>query len=173
MLANNISLPLSLPCESDFDALLLAQTGNQWAMSWENLVVKMCDSQNSNDNYEYTSPIDFQNFSPVDLQLSNSNNSFFVGQAPPITLQHSLSYPQVSSKVPERAFVKVNKDGKLLYQCSWKNCTSKFTRRGANSRAHWIRHNTFAPYVCEKCTMGFRRTADLKRHKNTCNMDLN
>jgi hypothetical protein len=169
MLVKTTLQHLSLPLESDFEALLLAQTGNQWAKSWEALIGKMCESPNSSEqSYDY-SPIDMHCFSPVDLQHSNS---FFVGQTPPITLQHSLSYPQVSSKVPERAFVKINKDGKLMYQCSWKNCTSKFTRRGANSRAHWIRHNTFAPYVCEKCTMGFRRTADLKRHKNTCNMDL-
>jgi hypothetical protein len=74
-----------------------------------------------------------------------------------------------SVRIPDDAFRKVKDGNKIMFACTWKNCNSKFTRRAANCRAHWIRHsNNLSPFTCEKCKIGFRRNADFKRHIHQC-----
>jgi hypothetical protein len=72
---------------------------------------------------------------------------------------------KVNSKIPSEAFRKVIENGSLMYYCNWKDCKRKFTRRSANCRAHWLRHNDMAPFVCLTCSLGFRKNTDLVRHK--------
>lgn len=70
--------------------------------------------------------------------------------------------------VPKNGFVKVRENGVDYFECTWKNCSKRFTRRSTNSNAHWMRHiNHRAEFRCRTCSMGFERKGDLKRHANT------
>jgi hypothetical protein len=71
---------------------------------------------------------------------------------------------KVSSKIPDKAFKKVVEDGKQMYHCTWANCKRKFTRRSANCRAHWLRHNNLNPFVCMTCSVAFEKNTELNRH---------
>jgi hypothetical protein len=75
---------------------------------------------------------------------------------------------KVSSKIPDKAFKKVVEDGKQMYHCTWANCKRKFTRRSANCRAHWLRHNNLNPFVCMTCSLAFEKTTELNRHNLSC-----
>lgn len=184
---------IMITLESDFDALLCSQNTKQWIESWDNIVGKVCRDQPIHQKPAVLDKL-FSDLlvAPEENALlstkysmgrSNSISSIFSSNCSaypehdadtflkqlPIRIQKS-DYPAVSTvvKIPDDAFRKIKEGGKMMYQCTWKNCTSKFTRRAANCRAHWIRHNSFAPFVCEKCKLGFRRNADFKRHLHSC-----
>lgn len=61
-----------------------------------------------------------------------------------------------STRIPFNAFQKVYAPEKerFLFECTWQNCSKRFTRRAANSNAHWMRHTQLAPFACEHCSMG-------------------
>lgn len=85
--------------------------------------------------------------------------------------QHSFcetSQQRSRKNVPITAFRKVNIDGKRFFECTWKNCTKRFTRLATNAQVHWSRHGQVkAYYVCDICSMGFERMCDMRRHVNS------
>jgi hypothetical protein len=80
-----------------------------------------------------------------------------------------IDFPmKVNPTIPDHAFTKVKEETRIMYHCNWTNCKRKFTRRSANCRAHWLRHNNMAPLVCLTCSLAFRKNNDLARHKLAC-----
>lgn len=74
----------------------------------------------------------------------------------------------LSKSLPAAAFNPVTVSGKQLFQCTWANCTKRFTRLATNAQSHWKRHGQMkACYVCEICSMGFERLCDMRRHVNS------
>jgi hypothetical protein len=133
-------------------------------------------SVNSNDSFRTTSSgYSSSSFGSTDiLNLAGSvkesaEYSHYVEPQDLIRVrQEDFASAPSSIRIPDDAFKKVKEGGKMMYLCTWKHCTSKFTRRAANCRAHWIRHNSTSPFTCEKCLLGFRRNADFIRHLHSC-----
>jgi hypothetical protein len=105
-------------------------------------------------------------------EITKNHQASELSKPLPMLIGQSIdSCPENSEKVctviPDHAYNRIEDDGKSLYHCTWENCDRKFTRRSANCRAHWLRHKKMSSFVCLTCSLGFKRSLDLARHKLT------
>lgn len=174
-----------------FNDLLDANSWDEWNNSWEALVLKTPSDYLVMPNIPSVfekGVIDCYNqifmqdeFNPSGLETatvdilevnfnaksdSNSNNSYGL-----ISSETNKEVPEshnFHNDVPRPGFLKIRENNSDYYQCTWKNCCKRFTRRSTNSTAHWMRHiNHESEYSCKTCSMGFNRKGDLRRHTNS------
>jgi hypothetical protein len=134
-----------------WDSIIASQLGNGFNLGFENIMNELESGIPKNHQF-YQAP---ELSMPLPMLISQSIDP----------------YPENSEKVctviPDHAYNRIEDDGKSLYQCTWENCDRKFTRRSANCRAHWLRHKKMSSFVCLTCSLGFKRSLDLARHKLT------
>jgi hypothetical protein len=123
-------------------------------MNFTNIQTTQKYHQNNNQHNNIGQPICWEDYglltpdstgaSPIQTTFSNQHVS------------SATLASQSGSRIPFNAFKKVYvpSEDRHYFECSWHNCSKRFTRRAANSNSHWSRHTQLAPFVCELCSMG-------------------
>jgi hypothetical protein len=159
----------TIECESiqqhPFDQLKFIHSFDEWIKAWDIIVA----SQIGNDFNSGFEKIMNELESGIAKNLQFYHAPERSMPLPMLISQSIDSFHQngdiVCTVIPQDAFKRVEDNGKTLYNCTWKNCERKFTRRSANCRAHWLRHKNKSPFVCLTCSLGFKRGVDLNRHR--------
>jgi hypothetical protein len=149
-----------------WDSLLAIQLGNDLNSGFENIMMEL-ESGIAKNHQLYQPSLSMSLPTPIKQEFSLPLSTLSTGQMDHRVDSGFEAAEKVCTVIPESAFKRVEDNGKSMYHCTWENCDRKFTRRSANCRAHWLKHKKVASFVCLTCSLGFKRSVDLARHKLT------